>query len=131
MDIHNLSELITALQAETEHDAITPYSLGSLLRVIAALLGDAGSENAITTLQSQLNAERSARMTADTAMATDISQLSTSFAAMSRTSTGAESSFVPSLTPRQRFTLFTQSLIRALTSRCVTSITRPIMQQLG
>lgn len=78
MDIHNLSELITALQAETEHDAITPYSLGSLLRVIAALLGDAGSENSISTLQSQLNAERSARMTADTAMATDISQLSTS-----------------------------------------------------
>lgn len=78
MDIHNLSELITALQAESRQNAITPYSLGSLLRVIAALLGDAGSENAITTLQSQLNAERSARMTADTAMATDISQLSTS-----------------------------------------------------
>lgn len=78
MDIHNLSDLITALQAESRQNAITPYSLGSLLRVIAALLGDAGSENAITTLQSQLNAERSARMTADTAMATDISQLSTS-----------------------------------------------------
>lgn len=78
MDIHNLSDLITALQAESRQNAITPYSLGALLRVIAALLGDAGSENAITTLQSQLNAERSARMTADTAMATDISQLSTS-----------------------------------------------------
>ena len=68
IDVSILKQLITALQAESQKDAITPYSLGELLHSIADLLATAFTDGDYSDLREAIANETTARQDADTSL---------------------------------------------------------------
>lgn len=68
IDVSILKQLITALQAESQKDAITPYSLGELLHSIADLLATAFTDGDYSDLREAIANEITARQDADTSL---------------------------------------------------------------
>lgn len=71
MDTTALSQLISALRAETQEESISPESLGTLLQKIVDLLSNAGDQATVDVLNTWKNAVQSKVVVTDVAQSAD------------------------------------------------------------